>query len=382
MIKEKNFLELGSLCTKIGSGITPKGGESVYVDKGTSLIRSQNVYNSFFTENGLAYITDEIAENMASVTVFEGDVLLNITGDSVARCCLAPKPFLPARVNQHVMILRPKRDILDSAFLSYYLTSPRMQSILLSLAGSGGTRKALTKAMLERLLIPSLTLEEQRKIASMLSTCDELIENNRRRIQLLEQTAWLIYEEWFIRFRFPGHEKVRIVDGLPEGWKKKQLGEIITLKYGKALKAEDRFDGKIPVYGSSGIVGYHNQAIVKGPSIIVGRKGNVGSIYWSQLDFYPIDTVYYIDTSHANRFLYYSLKNLVFHSSDSAVPGLNRDYAHRQSLIYPQESIIYHFEEITKILFEQILHLENYNQKLTQARDLLLPKLMNGEIQV
>lgn len=280
------------------------------------------------------------------------------------------------------LVFRARKNLLDADFLYYLVISPQIREVAIkSMTGSSGRQRAKKEAIDElAILVPSY--EKQVKIAAILSTYDDLIENNLSRIQLLEQAARLIYEEWFIRFRFPGHEQMQIIDGLPEGWKKKQLGEIITLKYGKALKAEDRFDGKIPVYGSSGIVGYHNQAIVKGPSIIVGRKGNVGSIYWSQSDFYPIDTVYYIDASHANRFLYYSLKNLVFHSSDSAVPGLNRDYAHRQPLIYPQESIIYHFEEMTKILFEQILHLENYNQKLTQARDLLLPKLMNGEIQV
>lgn len=258
----------------------------------------------------------------------------------------------------------------------------KLMTLDLGKFNGGASVPTLNRNSLKNILILVPPLKTQSKIANLLSFYDDLIENNRRRIQLLEQAARLIYEEWFIRFRFPGYEQTKIIDGLPKGWDRKQLGEITTLKYGKALKAEDRSEGKIPVYGSSGIVGYHNQAIIKGPSIIVGRKGNVGSIYWTQSDCYPIDTVYYIDSAHSNRYLYYSLKNLVFHSSDSAVPGLNRDYAHRQSLICPPLSLINRYEEITKDLFDQILHLQTYNQKLIEARDLLLPRLMSGEIVV
>lgn len=146
---------LGSLCLKIGSGVTPRGGDSVYVNDGVSLIRSQNVYNGSFDMRGLAHITDEQANNMQGVEVFGGDVLLNITGDSVARSCQVPDAVLPARVNQHVSILRPKINKLSSRFLLYYLISPYMQSLMLSLAGSGGTRKALTKSMIESFNIPT-----------------------------------------------------------------------------------------------------------------------------------------------------------------------------------------------------------------------------------
>ena len=180
---------LGPLCLKVGSGITPRGGASVYVDSGTALIRSQNVYNADFAHRGLAFLTDRTAEMMKGVSIEFGDILLNITGDSVARCCQVPDDVLPARVNQHVSIIRPDQSKLHPRFLMYFLVSPLMQATMLSLAGSGGTRKALTKTMIERFRVPLPDLSEQRKIAGLLSAYDDLIQNNRRRIALLEHAA-------------------------------------------------------------------------------------------------------------------------------------------------------------------------------------------------
>ena len=134
-------VELGGVCTKIGSGATPRGGKDVYLDEGPyTLIRSQNVYNDGFHHEGLAFIGEHHADQLQNVEVFEKDVLLNITGDSVARICQVAPDVLPARVNQHVAIIRPDSVNLDPGYLRYYLTSPEMQTMLLSWAGSGGTR--------------------------------------------------------------------------------------------------------------------------------------------------------------------------------------------------------------------------------------------------
>ena len=135
---------LGSVCTKIGSGATPRGGKEAYVQDGPyALIRSQNVYNSGFRHDGLALITDEQAEALQNVEVFPGDVLPNITGDSVARVCQVDPTVLPSRVNQHVAIIRTDPRKLDARYLRYYLVAPEVQQMLLSWAGSGGTRMPL-----------------------------------------------------------------------------------------------------------------------------------------------------------------------------------------------------------------------------------------------
>ena len=155
---------LQNLTVKIGSGATPRGGDQSYKDSGISLIRSLNVYNNIFTDKNLVYIDDEQAGKLKNVIVNEGDILLNITGASVARSCIVPSELLPARVNQHVAIIRPKLDLLEVRFLSYLITSPTYQMFLLHLSRSNGaTREALTKGQLEMLnvILPPLALQQQ-----------------------------------------------------------------------------------------------------------------------------------------------------------------------------------------------------------------------------
>lgn len=225
-------------------------------------------------------------------------------------------------------------------------------------------------------------MHTQERITFILSSYDDLIENNLRRIQLLEQSAQLLYMEWFVHLRFPGHEHVRIIDGIPDGWARKLLGDIAPLNYGKALKKDDREPGPFPVYGSSGIVGTHTRALVPGPTIIVGRKGNVGSVYWSSEGCYPIDTVYYIDTSRCSFHLYYALQRMSFISTDVAVPGLNREFAHSRSILVPDRKLYDLFEDTVRPLHTQIEILNKKNAALEKARDLLLPRLMSGELAV
>lgn len=143
---------LGSVCSKIGSGATPRGGNEVYLQNGPfALFRSQKIYNDGFRRAGLAYLSEDHAAELSNVEVYEGDVLRNITGDSGARTCQVEPAVLPARVNQRVAIIRPTPDQLDARFLRYYLVSPETQSKLLSWAAAGATRNALTKAMIESL---------------------------------------------------------------------------------------------------------------------------------------------------------------------------------------------------------------------------------------
>lgn len=246
----------------------------------------------------------------------------------------------------------------------------------------GAAQDNLSQAKLLSLKFPIPGITEQKQVADVVSAYDDLIENNRRRIQLLEQAARLLYKEWFVHLRFPGHEHTQIIDGVPEGWEKKPLGAIAPLKYGKALKNDDRVPGPFPVYGSSGIVGTHTKALVPGPTIIVGRKGNVGSVYWSPDDCHPIDTVYYIDSELCSFFLYYALQQMTFISTDVAVPGLNRDFAHSRSILVADQKILRLFEETVSPLHQQMELLKRQNASLAKARDLLLAKLMNGEVVV
>ena len=266
-------VELGDVCTKIGSGATPRGGKDVYLDEGPyTLIRSQNVYNDGFHYEGLAFIGEHHADQLQNVDVFETDVLLNITGDSVARVCQVARDVLPARVNQHVAIIRPDSVNLDAGYLRYYLASPEMQTMLLSWAGSGGTRNALTKGMIESLEIPLPPLPEQRRIASILGALDDKIELNRRIDETLEQMARALYKSWFVDFDpvrakmdgrwrrgepliglpaglydlFPDRLVESELGEIPEGWEVNTIGDLATIVGGSTPST------KIAEYWESG----------------------------------------------------------------------------------------------------------------------------------
>jgi len=215
--------KLKSLCTKIGSGATPRGGKETYLEEGPyALIRSQNVLDFFFSYDGLAFIDENQANQLSNVEIQEHDVLLNITGDSVARVCQVPKTLLPARVNQHVSIIRPDNTKLAPEYLKYFLLNPKFKSYLLGLASVGATRNALTKGMIEDLEIDLPSLPIQRRIADILSALDEKIELNRQTNVTLESIAQSIFREWFVEFKFPGAtgEVVESELGMiPKGWK-------------------------------------------------------------------------------------------------------------------------------------------------------------------
>jgi len=164
---EADKVTLKVITSKIGSGSTPRGGQKSYKTEGISLIRSMNVHDAGFRTKGLAFIDDEQAKKLNNVTIEENDVLLNITGASVARCCIVDKAYLPARVNQHVSIIRLKEDILPK-FLHYYLISPSVKADLLFSSSGGATREAITKSMLENFEVPLLAIESQQKTVQYL----------------------------------------------------------------------------------------------------------------------------------------------------------------------------------------------------------------------
>ena len=310
----------------------------------------------------------------------EGDLLFarqSLVLAGAGKCSIVAKIEEPTTFESHIIRVRLDKRRANPAFYHQYFKSPAcgISSIV-----TQGVQAGIRGSDLKQLAVALPPLDVQSRVSELLSSYDDLIENNRRRIQLLEESARLLYCEWFVHLRFPGHEHVRVVNGVPDGWRRKPLGDSIVLNYGKALKAENRIDGSYPVYGSSGIVGTHHQALVAGPTIIVGRKGNVGSIYWSTKNCHPIDTVYFIDAASSSLYLYYALKHMQFVSTDVAVPGLNRDFAYSRPLLAPKQSVLDAFLDSVGPVHRQIDKLEEMNGKLAQARDLLLPRLMSGAI--
>jgi len=208
--------KLSDVTTKIGSGSTPRGGKGAYKEEGISLIRSLNIHDKKFLKKDLAFIDDSQAEKLKNVIVEENDVLLNITGASVCRCSIVPDFVLPARVNQHVAILRSEPEFLDSKYLELCLTSEDYKRRLLHIATSGGaTREALTKEQLENFEIPLPPLAEQRRIAAILDKADAIRRKQQQAIDLCDQFLKALFIDMF------GDPVTN-----PKGWEVKNLEEL------------------------------------------------------------------------------------------------------------------------------------------------------------
>ena len=371
------LMSLADIAESVRYGYTASASD---IEIGPKFLRITDIVPPQIDWNTVPYC--EIDEkNFAKFSLAPGDLVIARTGATVGYAKLIRNNDETSVFASYLVRVRVDPDKADPGYVGRIVESDVYKRFVLSHI-SGAAQPNANAKVLSSFKLPIPDRNTQIRIASILSAYDDLIENNQRRIQLLEQSAQLLYKEWFTYLRFPGHEHVTITDGVPEGWVKKPLGEIAPLNYGKALKKDDRIAGPFPVFGSSGIIGTHEKSLVPGPAIIVGRKGNVGSIYWSQNDFYPIDTVYFIEAKYCSIHLYHALLNTQFINTDVAVPGLNRDFAHSRLLLVPDNKILALFEQRATEIYEQINCLTKYNQTLTQARDLLLPRLMNGEISV
>ncbi|MCC6983608.1 MAG: restriction endonuclease subunit S [Bauldia sp.] len=430
--------ELGPRAAKIGSGATPRGGRDAYLADGPfALIRSQNVHDFKFHPDGLAYISDDQAAALASVAVQPNDILVNITGDSVARVCMVDRSILPARVNQHVAIVRAKRDEFDQKFLLYCLLDPGMKRHLLNVAGAGATRNALTKADLERLTIRQPPMEDQIEIGELLGALDEKIELNRRMAETLEAVARTLFKSWFVDFdpvrakaegrttglpeniaaRFPS---VLSDAGAPIGWLQKPLGELVeVIEVGSRPKGgvADITQG-IPSIGAESIVGmgkhdfskvkyvpndFYNSMTrghVKDRDILIYKDGGKPGVFEPHLtmvgDGFPFDLcainehVYRVRASPGigQNYLFFALSSdqclddMRVRGTGVAIPGLNSTQVRAVAVPVASEDVRAAFEAISEGLVRRIFSLCNQSRALAQLRDTLLPKLISGELRI
>jgi type I restriction enzyme S subunit len=306
---------------------------------------------------------------------------------------------------QRVITLRGKADLLDNTFLKFLLQSNPVQEELRS-RGTGTTVVGIRQSELRKVSLTLPPLAEQKAIAAVLGALDDKIELNRRMNATLEAMARALFQSWFVYFDpvrakldgrppaaldpataalFPDSFDETELGHIPHGWEVKALGEVIELAYGKPLKAEDRKNGPVCVYGANGPVGWHDEKLVSGPGIVVGRKGNPGVVTWAHGDFYPIDTTFYVEPKGECRslyFLYYalSLHNLANLSADSAVPGLNRNHAYMSKQVIPSQPVLAGFDSQIAPLFATIHANEEQSRTLATLRDTLLPKLLSGEL--
>lgn len=342
------------------------------------MLRTTNVRNGYVDVENVRYVSEETYKKWTRRLVpRRGDIILTREaplGD-VGKVRTDEAVFL----GQRLYHFRPDPEKLDADFLLYSLLGDDLQSQIKGF-GSGSTVEHMRLEDIPSLEFKVPPLPIQRRIAGILSAYDELIENSQRRIKILEAMARALYREWFVHFRFPGHESVSCVQSalgdIPQGWDVKKLGDVLDLNYGKALKKEDRRNGEIPVYGSSGVVGTHDTALVDGPGIIVGRKGNVGSVFWCNEDFFVIDTAYFVTSSLPLRFLFYVLPTLNFLNSDAAVPGLSRNQAYTLDVLVPPVWLLKEFCDLVDGFERQADTLRRQIRNLQQTRDLLLPRLL------
>ncbi len=421
-------VELREVCVKIGSGATPRGGKEAYKGGATSLIRSQNVYNDGFHRDGLVYIDDDQSAELRNVEVQPNDVLLNITGDSVARCCQVAEDVLPARVNQHVAIIRPEPKSLDARYLRYVLVSHEYQARLLALASAGATRPALTKSMIEGLVISLPPLAEQKAIAAVLGSLDDKIELNRRMNATLEAMARALFQSWFVDFdpvraKLDGRQPVGLdpaisalfpaafqesdLGPIPRGWTAQRLPGAVEVNPRRMLKAgtvAPYLDMKnLPTQGhsaeevvdrefSSGTKFQNGDTLLARitPCLENGKTGYVdfledGQVGWGSTEYIvlapkpplPPQFGYLLARSEALRA--HAIQNMTGTSGRQRVPS---ECFNTFWLAVPPSEVARRFDELTAPLMAKIKANSTESRTLAALRDTLLPKLLSGDCQI
>ena len=379
------------------SGGTPSKSRADYWNGSIPWVSAKDM-KQFRLKDTEDHITEIGAANgtrLASV----GSVLLLVRGMTLLNdlpICVISKPMT---FNQDVKALRPKAHVTDD-YLPYLLLGNKDRLLSrVDLAGHGTGR--LNSEELKSLEIGLPPKAEQRAIAHILGTLDDKIELNRRRNQTLEAMARALFKDWFVDFgpvraKMEGRDPYLPEDlwslfpdrldavGKPEGWEIKRVVDFLSLAYGKSLPAKQRNPGKVPVYGSGGVTGFHDVALVNEPTIIVGRKGTVGSLYWEDSGCYPIDTVFYVQSVAPLPFCYHLLDSLPLRdmNTDAAVPGLNRENVYRLETTAPPSSLVESFTEIVREHRGRMSLLHREIASIRQLRDTLMPKLISGELRI
>ena len=370
-------VKLGDVTVKIGSGATPRGGKSVYISEGTALIRSQNVLDLAIALEGLAFIDDQSAAKLSGVSVEPEDVLINITGDSTARVALWDMD-LPARVNQHVAIVRADREQLDPRWLQYWLVQPRVKDRLLLMASAGGSRPALTKAMLSDLEIRLPALAAQHKVALVLGSLDDKIAANTRVINSSIALAESLVDRGIRSTKVRLGDVARItmgtspkgeylkeeVGGLPFYQGVRDFGDLTPQKRvftENPVREAEAGDILFAVRAPVGEVNIASEptAIGRGLAAIRGLNNHVA--------------LFYLLRSHPQIWNTHQDNGTVFASinktdlSNALIPEIEMDQSQ---------------SDLLAELHNQSLVFTNQNLILAKTRDELLPLLMSGKITV
>ncbi|WP_288204745.1 restriction endonuclease subunit S [Phascolarctobacterium faecium] len=413
-------IRLKKITNKIGSGATPTGGKSAYKEEGISLIRSLNVYDYSFSYENLAYIDEVQAKKLSNVEIHENDILLNITGASVGRCCKVPRQIIPARVNQHVSIVRVDNNCANVDYILYYINSPHNKLRLLNIAQGGATREALTKEAIENFIVELPDNNAQDFIANILSSYDNLIENNNRRIAILEEMAQRLYREWFVHFRFPGHENVKMVESklglIPENWHNFKIENIVSFNRGKSYRSSEiNVEDGVPFINLKNIRAYggfnkggtklfdgiykESHKVRPGDIVmavtdmtqerrLVGQVARVPNMK-SDYAIISMDLIKLIPFQAQNSVYVYSLlrysnlsRKIAGFANGANVLHLDPELVLQQDFIMPDDDTIKRFTSLVESLYNSVDICEEKNETLRKTRDHLLPRLISGDIDV
>lgn len=320
----------------------------------------------------------------------EGDLIVAMTEQGeglLGSSAIIPRSGLYLH-NQRLGLVQVRdQSEADKGFLYYLFNSkPVRQQIRGSASGAKIRHTAPSRIGEVKVSVPPLPF--QRRIAGILSAYDELIENSQQRIKILEEMARSLYREWFVLFRFPGHEKVKMVPSplgfVPQGWEVGRLDDAIVLQRGFDLPKARRVDGIVPIYAATGVVGFHSEAKVKAPGVVTGRSGTIGDVLYVQEAFWPLNTALWVKEFRKAEplFAFYVLSGLDLgqFNSGAAVPTLNRNDIHGLETRIPPRSLQRKFQEIAGAMVAQCRALTKTTENLRRTRDLLLPRLLSGQL--
>ncbi len=393
---------VGDISSLVTKGTTPTTLGFGFQDSGIRFVKVETLTeDGHFIEDKFAFISEDANKALLRSQLQEEDILFTIAG-TIGRTGIVKKKHLPANTNQAVAIVRPNRSLIEPRYLRYVLSNPAFtrtaQSKTVQSVQANFSLGELKKAKFQ---LPPMAM--QREILGVLGTLDDRITLLRETNSTLEAIAQALFKSWFVDFDpvhakmqgltpvgmieataalFPDSFEESELGAVPKGWEPKRLDSFIELAYGKALKSDTRCSGPVPVYGSGGVTGWHDKALVNEASVVVGRKGTVGSIYWESHPFFPIDTVFYVRASKPLTYCHQLLMTLGLNdmNTDAAVPGLNRENVYRLQVADVPSGVVEAFDDVVSALRRSIDRNNDQAQALSDIRDTLLPRLISGQL--
>lgn len=362
---------------------------STAVDEGEGfpLVRTPNIGKGRLIYSGMHRVSEEVYNQRNQRAIPQKDDLI-FAREATAGNVAIIKEGENVCLGQRTVLIRPNKSLVSPMFLTYFLLAPQQQYNLLSTA-NGATVAHVNMVTIRSLKLSLPNIEIQQRIANILSRYDDLIENYQKQIKLLEEAAQRIYKEWFVDFHFPGHENVKIVNDVPEGWEKNILGKIAEFKRGKTITKKEAIEGNVPVVAGGLEPAYYcNQSNTEDRVITISASGaNAGftrmyfeKVWASDCSYVDVNTTDYL------YFVYCFLKknktvidNL---QKGAAQPHVYSKDINVMKVILPTLEVLSDFERFSAPYFNKMGLLQSQVRLLIEARDRLLPKLMSGEIEV